>query len=93
MLESPGEEVRGEEEQIVKILGEARKGERTIGEICRSYGISENTFYNWRRKYNGMEVSEVRRYRELVKENARLKRLVAERDLEIDAMRELLGKN
>lgn len=84
---------RYSEEQIVKILREARREDKTIGQICRSYGVSENTFYIWRRKYGGMEVSEVRRYRELVKENARLKKLVAELCLDIDALKEALSKN
>jgi putative transposase len=81
---------RFKEEEIVKILREAQKGDKTIGEVCRLHGVSENTYYIWRKKFAGMQVADVRRYRELVKENARLKRLVAERDLEIDAMKELL---
>jgi len=83
---------RYSEERIVKILREGERGDKTIGEIARSYGISENTFYNWRRRYGGMSVPDVRRLRELEKENTRLKRLVAERDLEIDAMKEVLSK-
>jgi len=59
----------------------------------RRHGISEQTFYRWRRKFGGLEVSEAKRLRELERENARLKRLVAERDLEIDAMKELVSKN
>jgi putative transposase len=83
---------RYSEEQIVKILREGERGEKTIGEIARTYGISENTFYNWRKKFGGMSVPDVRRLRELEKENNRLKRLVAERDIEIDVMKELLEK-
>ena len=83
---------RYSEEQIVKILREGERGEKKIGEIARTYGISENTFYNWRKKFGGMSVPDVRRLRELEKENNRLKRLVAERDLEIDVMKELLEK-
>lgn len=79
------------EEQIVGILKEGEVGK--INEICRRYGISDATFFNWRNKYTGMGVSEVRRMRELEVENGRLKRIVAERDLEIDAMREVLKKN
>jgi putative transposase len=60
--------------------------------VCRAHSISENTFYKWRQKYGGLEVSEARRLRELEKENARLKRLLAERDIEIDAMKEVLAK-
>ena len=62
-------------------------------EACREQGIAANTYYRWRRKYGGASVPEVRRLRELEKENARLKRLVTERDLEIDAMKELLPGN
>ena len=83
---------RYSEEQIVKILREGERGDKTIGEVCRSYGVSENTFYNWRKKFGGMSVPDVRRLRELEKENNRLKRLVADRDLEIDVMKELLEK-
>jgi putative transposase len=63
---------------------------RTRSAICHAHGISENTFYRWRKRYGSMEISEVRRLRELEAENARLKRLLAERDLEIDAIREVL---
>ena len=83
---------RFSEEQIVSILREASAGGKTIGEVCRRHAISELTFYVWRRKYGSMPESEVRRLRELERENARLKRLLAERDVEIDVMRELLGK-
>jgi putative transposase len=79
------------EEQIVKILAEGQHGK--ITEVCRKHGISEQTFFNWRNKFTGMGVQEVRRLRELETENGRLKRIVAERDLEIDAMREVLKKN
>ena len=80
------------EEQMVGILREAERGEKTIAEVCRLHGITEQTFYRWRQKYGGMDTSEVRRQRELETENARLKRLLAERDLEIDAMKEFLRK-
>src|SRR2546423_3862760 len=80
------------EEQIISILREAEKGEQTISAVCRAHSISENTFYKWRQKYGGIEVADVRRLRELEKENARLKRLLAERDIEIDAMKEVLAK-
>ena len=79
------------EEQIVRILQEGQSGK--INETCRRHGISEQTFFNWRNKYTGMGVQEIRRLRELEAENGRLKRIVAERDLEIDAMREVLKKN
>jgi putative transposase len=83
---------RFSEEQIVGVLNQAKRGDKTIGQICREVGVSEATFYQWRRKFGGLEVSEARRLRELERENARLKRLMAERDLEIDAMKELLSK-
>jgi len=83
---------RYEAEQIVRILQEAEKGETTIGDVCRQYGVSEAAFYRWRRVYGDMRVPEVRRLRELEQENARLKRIVAERDLEIDVMKEVLAK-
>lgn len=80
------------EEQIISILREAEKGEQTIGAVCRAPSISENTFYKWRQKYGGMEVADARRLRELEKENARLKRLLAESVIEIDAMKEVIAK-
>lgn len=79
-------------EQIIKILDQAEKGEQTIGAVCREHGITETTFYRWRRAYGGMSVSEAHRLKELEKENGRLKRLLAERVLENDLLRELLGK-
>jgi len=80
-------------EQIVEILRDAERGEQRIGEVCRRYGVSEPTFYRWRRIYGGMQTPDVKRLRALEQENARLKRIVAERDLELDAMREVLAKN
>ena len=80
-------------EQIVAILRKAEKAEESIGEVCRRHGVSEATFYRWRRVYGGMQVPDVKRLRDLEQENARLKRLVAERDLELDVMQEVLAKN
>ncbi len=79
-------------EQIIRILAQAEQGTQTVGEVCREHGIAETTFYRWRNAYGGMPVSEVQRVKELEKENARLKRLLAERMLEVDALKELLGK-
>ena len=79
-------------EQIIKIIEQAEKGEQSIAAICREHGIAENTFYRWRKAYGNMSVSEVQRLKELEKENNRLKRLLAERMLEIDLLKELLGK-
>jgi putative transposase len=79
-------------EQIIKILEQATKGDQTIGAICRTNGIAENTFYRWRKTYGGMSINEAQRLKELEKENARLKRLLADRMLEVDALKEFLGK-
>ena len=80
------------EEQIVQILRQAEAGEQTIGAVCRAHAISENTFYKWRKKYGAADVSAIKRLRELEFENARLKRILAERDLEIDVIKEVLAK-
>ncbi len=79
-------------EQIVRVLQEAEKGDVPVGEICRRHEVSESTFYRWRQTYADMKVPEVKRVRDLEQENVRLKRIVAERDLEIDAMKEVLSK-
>ena len=79
-------------EQVVRILQEADRGEVNIGDLCRRHGVSEATFYRWRQVYGSMQVPEVKRLRDLEQENARLKRIVADRDLEIDAMKEVLSK-
>lgn len=84
---------RFSEETIVRILQEAECKTTTVQEICRKHGISEQSYYRWRKKYGGMLVSEMKRLKELEKENTRLKRLLAERDLELDVTRELLEKN
>ena len=64
-----------------------------VDEICRRNGISSATFYTWRKKYGGMDASEARRLRELEIENAKLKRIVANKELEIDALKDVLSKN
>lgn len=79
-------------EQIIKILDQAARGEQTIAAVCRDHGIAENTFYRWRKTYAGMSVPEVQRLKELEQENGRLKRLLAERMLENDLLKELLKK-
>jgi putative transposase len=81
------------EAQIVRILREAETGQMPIVELCRKHAISEFTFYRWRWKYQGLSISEARRLKELEKENTRLKQLLANRDLEIDAIGEVLRKN
>jgi putative transposase len=81
------------DEQIVGILQEAEKGEKKIADLCREKGISANTFYVWKRKFGALQTSDVKRLRELERENARIKRLLAERDLDIDILREVASKN
>ena len=81
------------DEQIVAVLQEAARGEKSIIEFCRDKGISEATFYAWRKKFGGMQVRDAQRLRELEKENARLKKLLADRDLEIDCLKEVASKN
>jgi len=79
-------------EQIIGILQQAESGGKPIRDVCRLHGITETTFYRWRRKYADLSVPEAQRLKELERENARLKRLLAERDLEVDALREYLTK-
>lgn len=80
------------EEQIVSILREGERGEKTIEEICRAHAVSTPSYYTWKRKYGSMRETEVRRLRELEKENSRLKKLLAERDVELDVLQEFLEK-
>ena len=84
---------RFSQEKMIGILKEAECKTNSIGELCRKHGISEQSFYRWRRKYGGLSVSEARRLKDLEKENTRLKRLLAERDVEIDVMKDVLAKN
>lgn len=79
-------------EQIIKILGEIERGGLKISDACRPYGISEQTYYRWRNKYGGMELSEARRLKELEQENSRLKRLVADQALDIQILKEVNAK-
>lgn len=80
------------EEQIVGILRGIEASGKGVKEYCREKGVHETTFYAWKKRYGSMEVDEVREYRTLIQENARLKRLLAERDLEIDTIKEVLKK-
>lgn len=80
------------EEQIIRILKEVESG-TTVASVCRKYGVSEASVYRWRQKYSGMEQSQLRRLKELEKENARLKKIVAEQALDIDTLKDLLGKD
>ena len=79
------------EEQIIAVLKEQEAGAKA-DDLCRKHGISEATFYNWKAKYGGMEVSEAKRLKALEDENAKLKKLLAEQMLDVAALRELLGK-
>jgi len=78
--------------QIVGILRGFEGSGEAIKEYCGERNVSEGTFYKWRSRFGTMEVAEVKEYRQLQQENARLKRLLAERDLEIDVMKEVLAK-
>lgn len=82
---------RFSEEQIIQILREAETNGRNL-EVCRRDGFSEQTFYHWRRKYQGLSVPERQRLKLLESENAKLKRLVAEQALAIQGLQELLTK-
>ena len=79
------------EEQIIKVLKEHAAG-MSAGELCRKHGISDATFYKWRSRFGGMEVSDARKLRALEDENRKLKKLLAESMLDQAALKELLTK-
>ena len=79
------------EGQIFKVLKEAESG-ITVADLCRKHGISDATFYNWRSKYGGMDISDMKRLKELEEENQRLKKIVADQALDIDALKSVLKK-
>ncbi len=83
---------RFSQEQIIGILKEHQAG---LGakELCRKHGISGATFYKWRSKYGGMEVSDARRLKTLESENAKLKKMLAEQMMDVATLKEMLGKN
>ena len=83
---------RFSEEQIIGVLREQEAGAST-GEVCRRHGISSATFYKWKSKYGGLEVSDAKRLKGLEDENRRLKKLLAEAMLDNAALKDLLGKN
>ena len=83
---------RFSEEQIIGVLREHEAGARTE-EVCRRHGISGATFYKWKAKYGGLELSEAKRLKGLEDENRRLKKLLAEAMLDNAALKDLLGKN
>ena len=78
-------------EQIIGVLREQEAGAKTA-DICRKHGVSEATFYKWKAKYGGLEVSEAKRLRALEDENGRLKRMLADAMLDNAALKDLLGK-
>lgn len=82
---------RYKEEQIVRILGEIRRGQ-TVAATCRKYGVSEQTVYRWRSKYGSLEVSEVRRMKEMEEENRRLRHVVSQQAIDIDLLKEINAK-
>lgn len=82
---------RYKEEQIIRILKEVESG-ISVPEVCRKYGVAEQTVYRWRSRYGGLETSELQRLRELEAENSRLKRIVAQQALDIDVLKEVVSK-
>ena len=78
------------EEQIIAILAEHERGMPTA-EVCRRHGVSSATFYKWKAKFGGMDVSDARRLKTLEQENTRLKRLLAEAELDKAVLKDLLG--
>ena len=80
------------QEQIIGILKEHQAG---LGakELCRKHGVSDATFYKWRAKYGGMDVSDAKKLKALEAENARLKKLLAEQMMDVSTLKEMLGKN
>ena len=80
------------EEQIVRVLREAEQGRTTQKELCRKYGVSEQVFYRWKRKYDGVDVADAKPLRQPGAANTRLKRLLADKMLEVELMQELNRK-
>ena len=79
------------ESQIIKVLHEVEGG-RKIKDVCREYGISEGTYYNWKSKYGGMTASDVKKLKELEDENRRLKRMYADLSLQNEALKDVIEK-
>ena len=90
-METPLKKSRFTESQIVAVLKEGDAG-LPVAELCRKHGISSATYYNWKSKYSGVEVSELQRLRELEAENARLKRMYADLALENAAIKDVLNR-
>lgn len=83
---------RFNEEQIIGILAEQERG-LTTAEVCRKHNLSSATFYKWKAKFGGLEVSDARRLKTLEDENRRLKKLLAESMLDVAVLKDILGKN
>ncbi len=83
--------IKFSESQIIKILKEYESG-RDVNDLCREYGISRATFYNWKKKYSGMEASQLKRLKDLEDENRRLKRMYADLSLDHEMLKDVLGK-
>lgn len=79
------------EEQIIKILEEGRSGMK-VADLCRKHGVSNPTYYLWKTKYSNMTVSEAKRLKELESENSKLKRLVADQQLDILVLKDIVSK-
>ena len=79
------------EEQIIAILKEVETGAKVM-DVCRKYGMSDATYYNWKAKYHGMEVNELRRLKQLEDENRKLKHIVADQALDIQALKHVLSR-
>ncbi len=79
------------EEQIIKAIKEHEAGSK-VEDICRRLGVSQGTFYNWRSKFGGLEVNDAKRLRELESENNKLKKLLAEKLLENEALKDVVSK-
>ena len=83
--------IKFSESQIIKILNEYESG-REVKDLCREYGISKATFYNWKKKYIGMDSSQLKKLKELEEENRRLKRMFADLSLDHQMLKDVLGK-
>lgn len=79
------------EQQIIKVLKQVEGG-RSLQDVCREYGVSQATYYNWKAKYGGMEASDIKRLKELEAENRRLKQMYANLSLENEALKDIVEK-
>ena len=79
------------EQQIIKVLKQVEGG-RSVQDVCREYGVSQATYYNWKAKYGGMEASDIKRLKELEAENRRIKQMYANLSLENEALKDILEK-